>query len=81
MLFSKNDERLGFKSISEYYYESSYGKLNFEGEVTDWFDVSEYTAIKNTNQITDGNNGTIVTEILQKAVYWAEAEQNIDLTK
>lgn len=79
--FSKNDERLGFKSISEYYYESSYGKLNFQGEVTDWFDVSEYTAIKNTNQITDGNNGTIVTEILQKAVYWAEVDQNIDLTK
>ena len=55
--------------------------INISGEVTDWFDVSEYTAIKNTNQITDGNNGTIVTEILQKAVYWAEAEQNIDLTK
>ena len=79
--FSKNDERMGFKSVSEYYYESSYGKLNFQGTVTNWFDAEEYTAIKSVNQITDGNDGTIVTEILQKAIYWAEAIEGIDLTQ
>ena len=79
--FSKNDDRMGFKSVSEYYYESSYGKLNFQGTVTNWFDAAEYTAIKSVDQITDGNDGTIVTEILQKAVYWAEVVEGIDLTQ
>lgn len=79
--FGKKDDRLGFKSVSEYYYESSYGQLNFQGTVTNWFDVAEYTSIKNVNQITDGNDGTIVTEILQKAVYWAEVVEGIDLTQ
>ena len=79
--FSKNDPRLGFKSISEYYYESSFGQLNFQGEVTNWFDVEEFTNIKKINQITQGDNGTIVKEILQKAVAWAELEEGVDLSK
>lgn len=79
--FSKNDSRLGFKSLTEYYYESSYGQLNFQGTVTNWFDVAEYTNIKRLNQVTQGDDGTIVTEILKKAVAWAEAEEGIDLTK
>lgn len=79
--FSKNDERIGFKSVSEYYYESSYGKLNFGGIVTDWFDVDEYTNVSDVSLITQGENGTIITEILQKAVYWAKSVQKIDLSK
>lgn len=77
--FGKNDDSLGFKSLSEYYYESSFGQLNFSGTVTDWFDVEEYTNIKNANQITQGNDGTIVTEILHKAIFWAESFMKIDL--
>ena len=78
--FGKNDDKSGFKSVSEYYYESSFGQLNFQGTVTNWFDVAEFTSIKNTDQITDGNDGTIVTEILQKAVYWAENVEGINLS-
>lgn len=78
---SNSNSRLGFKSLKEYYYESSYGQLNFQGTVTNWFDAKEYTNIKTLNQITQGNEGTIVTEILQKAVVWAETIEGIDLTK
>ena len=79
VFFGKNDDSLGFKSLSEYYYESSFGQLNFQGIVTDWFDVKEYTNIKSPTQISQGNDGTIVTEILRKAVAWASSVQKIDL--
>ena len=80
VFFGKNEEKNGFKSVREYYYESSYGQLNFQGTVTNWFDAEEYTSIKNIDQITDGNNGTIVTEILQKAIYWAENIEGVNLS-
>ena len=81
VFFSKNDQDIGFKSLTEYFYESSYGQLNFQGEVTDWFDVEEYTSIKSPLQVTQGENGTIINEILRKAVAWAESIKKIDLTK
>lgn len=81
IFFSKNDSDLGYKSISEYFYESSYGQLNFQGKVTNWFDVEEYTSIKSPAQVTQGNDGTIVTEILRKAIAWAELIEKIDLTE
>ena len=69
--FGKNDPKNAFMSLSEYYYESSFGKLNFQGFVTDWFDVAQYTNIKSLDQITMGSDGTIITEIFRKAVDWA----------
>jgi len=84
MFFSTNDSRMGYKSVKEYFYESSYGKLNFTGKVTDWFDA---TSIKDENgnqlinkdsDITQGSNGTIV-KILQEATSWATNTQNINL--
>ena len=79
VFFSSNSQRMGFKSVKEFYYESSYGKLNFQGTVTDWFDATSLTNIKNVSQITGGTNGTIVTEILPKAVEWAKNSQGINL--
>ncbi len=79
MFFGKNSSKNGFLSVNEYYYESSFSKLNFSGTVTDWFDVEEYTNVKSIKDITQGNDGTIVTEILRKAVDWAKDNQNIDL--
>lgn len=76
-----SNSKLGFKSLKEFYYESSFGQLNFQGEVTNWFDVKEFTNVKTLSQITNGSNGTIVNEILQKAVVWAESVENIDLSK
>lgn len=71
VFFGKDDDDNGYMSLSEYYYESSFGKLNFEGFVTDWFDVSKYTSIDSLDDITMGTNGTIVTEILRAATEWA----------
>lgn len=76
--FGKNDSKLGFKSVSEYFYESSFGQLNFQGEVTNWFDAEEFTSIKRLSQL---NQDSITNEILQKAVTWAEVEEKIDLSK
>lgn len=71
VFFGKDDSDNGYMSLSEYYYESSFGKLNFQGFVTDWFDVTKYTNIKSLDDITMGTNGTIVTEILREATEWA----------
>ncbi len=77
--FSKTDKRSGYCSLTNYYYESSYHKLNFGGTVTDWFDVTEHTSIDSVDDITSGSSGTIISKILRKAVAWAN--QGIDLTK
>lgn len=77
--FSENSDRMGYPSLKEYYYESSYGKLNFDGFVTDWFDVAANTNIKSQSEITSGANGTIMSEILRKGVDWAVETFNLDL--
>lgn len=71
VFFGKDDSDNGYMSLSEYYYESSFGKLNFQGFVTDWFDVTKYTNIKSLDDITMGTTGTIITEILREATEWA----------
>ena len=76
-----SESQLGFSSLTEYFYESSYGQLNFQGKVTNWFNLEEYTNIQFPSEITEGNDGTIVTEILEKAVDWAESFENIDLSQ
>ena len=79
--FGKEDDRNGYMSLTEYYYESSFGKLNFQGFVTDWFDVTEHTNIKNLGDITAGTNGTIITEILREAVDWAFSNPKYNLNR
>lgn len=39
--FSGTKEETGWESVRSYYQESSYGKLNFEVEVSDWFTPSK----------------------------------------
>lgn len=80
MFFSEESSRMGFRSVREYYQESSYGKLNFQGKVTDWFDVASYTDIQDASEVTSGMSGTILTQILPKAVEWAKQSQGIDLS-
>ena len=79
--FGKEDDRNGYMSLSEYYYQSSFEKLNFQGFVTDWFDVTEHTNIKNLGDITAGTNGTIITEILRNAVDWAFSNPEYNLNR
>ena len=71
------DDDLGFVSVSEYYYESSFGKLNIQGEVTDWFDVTD-AGITDIDDITISSSGTIQQQILPAAVEFAK-EQGADL--
>lgn len=75
--FSLEDDDMGFLSVKEYFRNASYGKLDFSGQVTDWFDVSEYTSITSAEDID--SNSDIYT-ILRAAVRWARSEQNIDLS-
>lgn len=83
MFFSSNDSRLGFKSVTEFFKESSFGKLNFKGKVTDWFDATSIKdsqgnqVVKTDKDITSGPDGTIV-KILNAATEWAFETQGIN---
>ena len=77
--FGHGDEQNGYKSLTEYYFDSSFSKLNFTGMVTDWFDVKENTNVKENSQITQGLSGTIINEIFRKAVDWAVDKYDINL--
>ena len=76
--FGKDDSDNGYMSVSEYYYQSSFGKLNFQGIVTDWFDVANHTSIDSLDDITMGTGGTIISEILREATDWAFENYDID---
>lgn len=82
VFFSENDKRMGFPSVKEFFKQSSYGKLNFQGKVTDWYD-SGYTASEITKDYIDDNgimrSGTIKGNILRDAVKWAVEKQGINL--
>lgn len=76
---STNEADLNYPSVTSFYEESSFNKLHFKGTVTDWFDVEKYTNINDCSLITQGQNGTIITEILRSAVSWCQSSQGIDL--
>lgn len=75
----KNNSELGYASVSEYFKESSYNQLLFKGKVTNWFDVDKYTNIKKASDVSYGEKGTIVNEILPAAVKWAKETQKVNL--
>ncbi len=65
-------EETGWQSVKSFYHESSYGKLNLNGVVTDWFDAS--TLYDNANDITI----TETYNLVESAVQWAIANQGIN---
>jgi M6 family metalloprotease-like protein len=74
--FGKTEET-GYESVSSFYYKSSYGKLNLQGTVTDWFDPTKYASgITNAASITLSRTYELVNE----ALTWATKYQNINLT-
>ena len=79
--FFGDSEKLGYKSVKNYYLESSFKKLNFSGKVTDWFDVAAHTDVKKYSEMTGSYDGSIANEILTKAVEWAKNTQDIDLNE
>ncbi len=82
MFFSEQDDRMGYPSVKEYFKQSSYGKLNFQGKVTAWYD-SGLTASEISQDYVDEDgyrkNGTIKGDILRNAVQWATETQDINL--
>ena len=76
----EGDNRLGYPSLSSFYQTSSFGKLRFQGEVTDWFDVAEHTDIRDSSRLTtDGTSPYSIQTILREAVDWAISTQGIDI--
>ena len=62
--FGSSDDTV-FESVASYYYKSSYGALNFSGEVTNWVDLgvttsylSEYVANNKNNPNYAGMDGS-----------------------
>ncbi|MCQ3034622.1 MAG: hypothetical protein MJ248_00100 [Bacilli bacterium] len=76
MFFSTDSDEMATPSLKEYYYQSSFGKLNFDGVVTDWFDITEHLGIESDKYIAYRTFGSI---ILPKAVEWAVRTQDINL--
>lgn len=68
-----------YKSVSDFYKESSYNKLNIKGEVTPWFSVIDDGNFNFTNAAQIDLDET--QEIAKEAVAWAQNVQGIDLTK
>ena len=66
------DERLEFGSLASFYKESSYGKLNITGTVTEWYDVQEELGYKAATQITS----SVTDQIVKDAVENYRAKQN-----
>ena len=66
------DERLEFGSLASFYKESSYGKLNITGTVTERYDVQEELGYKAATQITS----SVTDQIVKDAVENYRAKQN-----
>ena len=66
-----------YDSVKTFYQKSSYNKLNLGGEVTEWFNVSEYTDYTNAAQIDSSQT----YDIVRKAVNWAKTTLKIDMSK
>ena len=70
-------ENTYFESVKTFYQKSSFGQLNLNGEVTEWFDVAEWTNYTNAASI-DVNQ---TFDIVKSAVNWAKNIIKIDMSK
>lgn len=66
-----------FESVKSFYKKSSYGKLNIGGEVTEWFDVEEWTDYKTASSI----DAPQTYDLVREAVNWAKNIMKIDMSK
>jgi M6 family metalloprotease-like protein len=66
----------GWHSIRSFYDLSSYGRLQFEGEVSDW-----YTASLPAVDLLDRSQHSVVSEIMRPAVTWYREHYDDDLTR
>ena len=75
--FFGKSEDLYFESLHSYYYQASYGQLDFTGSVTPFFDLANYSS-KYTSSTSDSNYDS--AEIATLASKWA-SEVGYDLTE
>ncbi len=67
--FFGKPEETGWQSVSSFYYKSSFGKLNIQGAVTDWYDCGYNSKqLANLSSSTEGYDPTWT--ILENAVNW-----------
>lgn len=76
--FFGNSEDLAFESAHSYYYQSSYGKLNIMGGVTDYFTPS---TVDSTFANISNYTGTNIDKLPQLALDWAVETYGIDPAK
>lgn len=60
LAFKGTEEETGWESVKSYYYESSYGKLDMEADILDWYtpknDLSYYENYYDEQTYEDGSN-------------------------
>ena len=67
--FFGDSEDTGWESVKSFYYKSSYGALDFEGVVTDWYTVP-FTASEAASM---GSNYT--TQVARDALKWYKSDE------
>ena len=66
-------------SVKDYYYQSSYGKLNLSGEVTDYCEINDDLGYSYTNAANITLSDTY--DIVNKVCDWLSDTKGFDLTK
>ena len=64
-------EETGWHSVKTYYQEDSYGKLNLEGVVTDWY----------TSTYSSSINGDQTVELVKEVANWYKNQVSLDVYK
>lgn len=75
-VFFGESEDTGYESVSSFYKKSSYGKLNINGKVTNWFDVKAKLGYQNAAEIDVPET----YDLVNAAIEWVKGTQDIDLT-
>lgn len=76
--FFGNSADLNFESLHSYYYQSSFGQLDFKGGMTGYFDPS---SVDSKYSSLSGYTQTSVGDLPQLALDWAVSTYGIDPTK
>ena len=69
--FFGTEEETGWESVKSYYYEDSYGELELNGVVTDWYNCG-----RNAKNISE----TSVDQVVSSAVTWFKSNYEGDIT-
>lgn len=72
-----SDNLGNYESVKTFYQKSSYGKLNLNGTVTDWFDVSKHTSYPSAVAIDYYDT----YDLVRTAINWVKLTLKLDLTK